>query len=78
MTNAETNLSRRGHSREIAEMLVNSEPQSTPETVPVIFPAAAKKTGLCTASASTGTTVSVSVRRVPADTLLKRRVPPVI
>jgi hypothetical protein len=36
---------------------------ATPETVPVTSPVAAKKTGLLKASANTGTTVSVNVRR---------------
>jgi hypothetical protein len=48
----------------------------TPETVPVNSPVAAKKTGLCKASANTGTDVSVNVS-VP-DAFLKRPVPPVI
>jgi hypothetical protein len=49
---------------------------ATPETVPVNFPVAAKKTGLLRASANTGTTVSVNLRT--PDASLKRPVPPVI
>jgi hypothetical protein len=48
---------------------------ATPETVPVNFPVAEKKTGLLRASANTGTTVSVNVRT--PDASLKRAVPPV-
>jgi len=45
---------------------------ATPETVPVISPVVAKKTGLPKASDNTGTTVSVNVRRPVAS--LKRPV----
>jgi hypothetical protein len=53
-----------------------SSSAATLETVPVICPVSAKKTGLLEASANTGFDISVNVRM--PDAFLKRPVPPVI